>query len=81
MSIVFARGTVDGYFNGDVPNEFWQLLALYVCNNILGSLPWAIDFGDKEIAVMRNQANNILSWYDNMKKIIPSWYEVKGEKI
>lgn len=76
----FARGTVDGYFNGDVPNEFWQLLALYVCNNILGSLPWAIDFGDREIAVMRNQAKNILSWYDNMKKTIPSWYEVKGEK-
>lgn len=74
----FARGTVDGYFNGNVPEEFWKLLALYVCNNILGSLPWAIDFGDKEIAVMRNQAKNILSWYDNMKRIIPSWYNVKG---
>lgn len=70
----FARGTVDGYFNGNVPEEFWRLLALYVCNNILGSLPWAIDFGDREIAVMRNQAKNILSWYDNMKTTIPSWY-------
>ena len=75
----FARGTVDGYFEGEeIPEEFWRLLALYVANNILGSLPWAIDFGEGEIQVMRNQARNILSWYDIMKNIVPSWYN-KGK--
>ncbi len=76
----FARGTMDGYFEGEeIPEKFWRLLALYVSNNILSSLPWAITFGEDEVEVMRNQAKNILSWYDNMKKIIPSWYDRKEE--
>lgn len=70
----FARGRVDGYFEGDVPEEFWQLLALYICNNSLGSLPWAIPFGEEEVGVMRRQAADILRWYDNFTTVIPSWY-------
>ena len=70
----FAAGIVDGYFNNRVPTEFWKLLALYICSNTLGSLPWAIPFGEKEIQVMRNQAAQILEWYDNMRNVIPKWY-------
>jgi aminoglycoside phosphotransferase (APT) family kinase protein len=70
----FAGGMVDGYFDGEVPVEFWQLLALYIASNTLGSLPWAIPFGEKEIAVMRTQAAQVLEWYDNMKNVVPSWY-------
>ena len=70
----FASGMVDGYFDGNVPMEFWKLLALYICSNTLSSLPWAIPFGDKEIQVMRNQAAQVLQWYDGMKNVIPSWY-------
>ena len=73
----FASGMVDGYFHGDVPMEFWKLLALYICSNTLSSLPWAIPFGDKEIQVMRNQAAQVLQWYDGMKNVVPSWYQPK----
>ena len=69
-----ARGLVDGYFDGSVPMEFWRLLALYICSNSIGSLPWAIPFGEEEVRVMRRQAADILSWYDAMEKVIPSWY-------
>ena len=75
VSQMFAKGMVDGYFNGEVPDEFWKLLALYICSNTLSSLPWAIPFGDEEIQVMVNQANDILRWYDDMKTYIPSWYK------
>lgn len=71
----FASGMVDGYFNGNVPIEFWQLLALYICSNTLSSLPWAIPFGEKEIQVMRKQAAQVLEWYDGMKQVIPAWYQ------
>ena len=71
----FASGMVDGYFNGDIPMEFWKLLALYICSNTLSSLPWAIPFGDKEIQVMRNQAVQVLQWYDGMKNVMPTWYK------
>jgi aminoglycoside phosphotransferase (APT) family kinase protein len=71
----FAAGMVDGYFDGDVPMEFWNLLALYICSNTIGSLPWAIPFGEGEVAVMRKQAKNVLHWYDNMRCTVPTWYQ------
>lgn len=70
----FAAGMVDGYFNGTVPVEFWRLLALYISCNTLGSLPWAIDFGEGEIQTMRDQAAQVLTWYNRMKTPVPSWY-------
>ncbi len=70
----FASGMVDGYFGSAVPMEFWRLLALYISSNSLGSLPWAIPFGEKEITVMREQATQVLRWYDNMKNVVPRWY-------
>ncbi len=69
-----ASGMVDGYFNGDVPQEFWRLLALYISSNTLSSLPWGIPFGAEQVAVFREQAQDILRWYDNMQNVIPSWY-------
>lgn len=72
----FAKGIVDGYFDRSVPMEFWQLLALYIASNTLSSLPWAIPFGQEEINTMQKQAAEVLSWYDNMKDPVPSWYKL-----
>ena len=71
----FASGMIDGYFDGKVPMEFWKLLALYISSNTLSSLPWAIPFGEGEIRVMRNQAAQVLEWYDGMKNVVPIWYK------
>lgn len=71
---LFAKGMVDGYFGGDVPKEFWDLLALYISSNALSSLPWAIPFGQDEIDVMIKLADDILDWYDGMKNTVPKWY-------
>lgn len=73
----FASGMVDGYFDGAVPMDFWKLLALYISSNTLSSLPWAIPFGEEEIRVMRNQAAQVLEWYDGMQRVIPDWYQSK----
>lgn len=70
----FASGMVDGYFDGEVPMAFWKLLALYTCSNSIGSLPWAIPFGEGEIRVMRNHAAQVLLWYDGMQNVVPGWY-------
>ena len=71
----FATGMVNGYFDNNVPEIFWELLALYISSNALSSLPWAIPFGQNEIDVMINQAKDILAWYDNMNQVIPTWYK------
>ena len=77
VSPYFASGMVDGYFDGEVPMEFWKLLALYISSNTLSSLPWAVPFGEKEIQTMRNQAAQVLQWYDGMKNAVPTWYMKK----
>lgn len=73
----FACGIVDGYFDGDVPMDFWRLLALYIATNTLSSLPWAIPFGEKEISVMLRQCEDVLRWYDNMNDPVPAWYRAR----
>ena len=72
---LFATGMVNGYFDNDVPFRFWELLALYISSNTLSSVPWAIPFGESKIQVMVNQAKDVLSWYDNMTKSVPTWYK------
>ena len=71
----FATGMVDGYFDGNIPMEFWRLLALYISSNTLSSVYWAIPFGQGEIDTMLNQAKEVLAWYDNMKNPVPTWYQ------
>lgn len=69
-----AKGTVDGYFDSRVPQDFWRLLALYISSNTLSSLPWGIPFGAEQIEIFQKQAQDVLDWYDNMQNVIPSWY-------
>ena len=70
----FASGMVDGYFGGEVPMEFWRLLALYICSNTLSSLPWAIPYGEEQIQIMRDQEAEIMEWYDELRRVVPRWY-------
>ena len=73
-SPLFASGMVNGYFDDDVPMAFWRLLALYIASNTLSSVYWAIPFGQDEVNTMLNQAEEGLSWYDNMRSPVPAWY-------
>ena len=52
---------------------FWGLLALYISTYQFGT-PWAVEYGQKEVETVRNQAQDVLAWYDNMKNPIPTWY-------
>ena len=71
----FAKGLVDGYFDGDVPEEFWRVLRLYLCQNMLSSLPWAATFGETEIRTALENGERVLGWYDDLREIVPNWYQ------
>ncbi|KKK35916.1 hypothetical protein WN59_00895 [Salinicoccus sediminis] len=70
----FASGRINGYFDNQVPENFWKLLLLYISTNTLSSLPWAVPFGDEEIRTMRNGYEELLNAYDGFEKIVPDWY-------
>ena len=73
-SFLFASGMVDGYFDNDVPDDFWKLLALYISSNTLSSVYWAIPYGETKVETMLNQAKDVLTWFDDMNRLIPTWY-------
>lgn len=70
----FAIGQINAYFNGDPPEDFWQLLALYMACTAVNALPWSIPYGREEIDFAYRQIAQILSWYDNFKRAVPAWY-------
>ena len=74
VSPAFASGQIDGYFKEGVPEDFWQLLLLYISANTLSSLPWGVPFGQTQIEIFMAQAQEILDWHDDMHSVIPSWY-------
>lgn len=70
----FATGQINGYFGDKPPIEFFKLLTFYISSNTLSSIYWAIQFGEKEIVTMKNQAKDVLYWFDNMNKPVPTWF-------
>lgn len=70
----FASGILKGYFGEEPPAIFWRLIAFYISSNMLSSIYWSIPFGQHEINTMINQAKDILTWYNNMQSVIPTWY-------
>lgn len=74
ISPAFASGRIHGYFNNNVPDLFFRMMALYIASNQLSSIHWAIPFGEEEVATMLSRAEIVLAWYDNFQTYIPSWY-------
>jgi len=70
----FATGIINGYFEGEVPNEFFKLMALYIGSNQLSSIPWAIPYGEEDVQTMLKQAAEVLESYKNFESYIPKWY-------
>ncbi|HFI0418953.1 TPA: aminoglycoside phosphotransferase family protein [Streptococcus suis] len=74
LSPAFARGQVDTYFDGAIPEEFWRLLALYLTVNSLGALSWAEQVDPDQIPLMQEQAATISEWYADFTRLVPTWY-------
>ncbi len=75
-SEIFTCGRVDGYFGAEeVPELFWRLLALYVANDQVSALPWAVDFGLEEEQIAMENFCAVREWFDDFTIVVPHWYE------
>ena len=70
----FATGQLRGYFGSEPPLEFFKLLAFYIASNTLSSIYWAVPYGPSDLDTMMKQAQDVLTWFDNMKNPVPTWY-------
>ncbi len=80
LSGLFASGRINGYFDDDVPESFFRVMALYIACNQLSSIYWAIPFGHEEVNIMLKRAETVLQWYDDFRTFVPNWY-VPGRTI
>lgn len=74
-SPAFATGRINGYFENKVPDTFFSLMAMYIATNMLSSIPWAIDYGEHEVKVMKREIKQTLDAYDHFQTMIPKWYQ------
>lgn len=70
----FATGQIHGYFDGEPPEGFFRLLALYFADYLLAfwkSQPITSEFWRNTTLEL---SQNILKWFNNMKNPVPTWY-------
>ena len=70
----FAKGQIDGYFNGSIPEEFWRLFALYISMSAITSIVWAKYFAPGELDNIMGLNRSVLKIFDDMENPIPKWY-------
>ena len=70
----FAAGRVEGYFDGDIPENFWKLCLLYICSDMTGAAAAAVSLGEDEVAGVVQTARDVFSWFNDLNNPIPSWH-------
>ena len=81
LSEVFATGLINGYFNGKIiPDDFWKLMAYYMACDVVGSIPWAVNYGNDQLTIMLERAKIVLDWFDNFERVIPKFYKKSKSK-
>lgn len=73
-SIDFALGQIHGYFDSNVPDDFFKLMSLYNARNLIASVPWSITFGNQELEETFENIRLVYESYDGFKIYIPNWY-------
>lgn len=75
VSIPYCIGQIDAYFENNVPDAFWNVLAVYVAHASLYSIKWAEKFGQADIDHMVKICNKSFHHYDDFKQVKPIWYD------
>ena len=76
LSENFATGLINGYFNGEnISDDFWKLMAYYMACDVVGSIPWAVNYGNDQLITMLERAKLVLDWFDDFERMIPKFYK------
>ncbi|MBR5089031.1 MAG: aminoglycoside phosphotransferase family protein [Ruminiclostridium sp.] len=70
----FSRGQINGYFGGDIPWDFFPLLALYTAADLLRRINEAYAFGRQLLADTVAFAERTVREYNSFEGLVPDWY-------
>ncbi len=71
----FAKGQIEGYFNNEVPNDFFLYIKFYLLSVMIGNIPWAMMYDQKDIEFAKNSIEEVYKEYNSLKDTIPNWYK------
>lgn len=74
-SIPFAVGQVDGYFEDNVPEQFWNVYSVYLAMACFSSIVWTSRHAPEEMEQMRGRLERVLSDHRRFERTVPDWYE------
>ena len=71
----FAKGQIEEYFDGKIPDDFWSAFLFYSVAETINGFVIANTLGEEEqINFTHNMIKSTLEYFDNMNSPIPSWY-------
>lgn len=70
----FETGLINGYFQNQVPEDFFPILKFYTVESLISHLPWSVTFGEAEVRTAQKVAANQMIWYDHFQLEVPTWY-------
>ena len=74
QSTWFATGQIDGYFDDQIPPDFFTCMTLYMAVNQIGAIPWAVPFGTDQVNLMIIQLSEFVQWFNSFQRVVPNWY-------
>ena len=74
VSPKYTTGLLRGYFEGEPPEEFWRILAVYLTSGAMMLVTWAVFREPSFLDSCIQTASDVLLWYDGMERQIPTWY-------
>lgn len=75
ISIPFSIGQVQGYFQGEPPEDFWSIYTLYVAMVVLSDLVWSVKHTPHLLQGTKQRLQQILHDHNNFQTTTPAWYQ------
>ncbi|WP_313799905.1 aminoglycoside phosphotransferase family protein [Cytobacillus sp.] len=75
VSIPFSIGQINGYFNEEIPENFWTLYSIYLGMSIFSAIVWTIKVSPETLNEMIERCYQILEDHKNFEIIKPIWFK------
>lgn len=75
VSVPFAVGQLHGYFDYNVPSDFWDIYTVYMGMSIFSSIVWSLKQHPSILDSMIGNLHQIMNDHNGFTSSIPAWYK------
>jgi aminoglycoside phosphotransferase (APT) family kinase protein len=75
VSVPFSIGQLHGYFEQNIPSNFWRLHTVYMGMSIFASIVWSLKQSPSLLSSMLGNLQQIVEDHNSFTKTVPRWYE------